>query len=242
VASDTKSRHDGARPDLSQGELQLVPAAQPGLFAQGAEPSRAALEAAQARLLQDRSLQFHLKLQAPTPKAETPEWLKWLANLVGQLGHLLSWVFWAAVVLGAAAIVLFILLEIARTRWPDLFKRKRKPRPSPVDWRPEAAVARALLAEADRLAAEGRYAEAARLLLHRSIEDIESRRPRLVRPAFTSREIAGLEGLPAAARLTFGFIAEIVERSLFGGREVDAANFAACRRAYEDFAFPGAWA
>ena len=218
-----------------------MPAAQPGLFAEGAEPSRATLKAAQGRLLQDRTLQFHLKLEAPTPKAATPEWLKWLANLVGQLGHLLSWVFWGAVVLGAAAIVVFIVLEIARTRWPDLFKRKRKPGQSPVDWRPEAAVARALLAEADRLAAEGRYAEAARLLLHRSIEDIESRRPRLVRPAFTAREIAGLEGLPAAARQTFGFIAEIVERSFFGGRDVDADSFAACRRAYEDFAFPGAW-
>ena len=219
-----------------------MPVAQPGLFAEGAEPSRAALRAAQARLLQDKSLQFRLEVQAPPPKAETPEWLKWLVNLIGQLAHVLGWLFWAAVVLGAAAIALFIVLEIARTRWPGLFKRKRKPRQSPVDWRPDAAVARALLAEADRLAAEGRYAEAARLLLHRSIEDIESRRPRLVRPAFTAREIARLEDLPAAARQTFGFIAEMVERSLFGGRDVDAANFAACRRAYEDFAFSGAWA
>ena len=219
-----------------------MPVAQPGLFAEGAEPSRAALKAAHVRLLQDKSLQFRLEVQAPPPKAETPEWLKWLVNLLSWLGHALSGVFWIAVALGVAAIVIFIVLEIARTRWPDLFKRKRKPRPSPVDWRPDAAVARALLAEADRLAAEGRYAEAARLLLHRSIEDIESRRPRLVRPAFTAREIARLEDLPAAARQTFCFIAEMVERSLFGGRNVDAANFAACRRAYEDFAFPGAWA
>lgn len=219
-----------------------MPAAQPGLFSEGAEPSRAALKAAQDRLLQDKTLQFHLGVAAPPPKTETPEWLKWLANVLAQLGHALSWVFWAAVILGVALIVAFIVLEIARTRWPDLFKRRRKPRLRPVDWRPEAAVARALLAEADELAAGGRYAEAARLLLHRSIEDIESHRPRLVRPAFTAREIALLEGLPAAARKTFAFIAEIVERSFFGGREVDADGFAACRRAYEDFAFPGAWA
>jgi hypothetical protein len=111
-----------------------------------------------------------------------------------------------------------------------------------VDWRPTEAAARALLEDADKLAAAGRYAEAARLLLHRSIEDIEGRRPKLVRPAFTAREIAELDDLPAAARATFSFIAGIVERSLFGGRDVDAAGFAECRQAYESFAFPGAWA
>lgn len=230
-----------ARGFLSGGS-SLVPAAQPGLFAAGAAPSRAALKAAQARLLQDKSLQFHLAIQAPPPKTETPGWLKWLAEVLGHLGQALSWAFWSLVLLGAAAIVAFIAIEIARTRWPGLLKRKRAPRPAPVDWRPDATVARALLAEADRLASEGRYAEATRLLLHRSIEDIESRRPRLVRPAFTAREIARLEDLPAAARQTFSDIAEVVERSLFGGRDVDAGGFAACRRAYEDFAFPGAWA
>jgi hypothetical protein len=226
---------------FQSGGLSHLPA-QPGLFAAGAAPSRGALQAAQARLLQDKSLQFHLSQAPPVPKTETPGWLKWLDDVLGRLGHLLGWVFWACVALGVLAIVGFIVLEVARVRWPDRFKRKAKARIAPVDWRPDASVARALLEEADRLAGEGRYAEAARLLLHRSIEDIEGHRPRLVRPAFTAREIALLDDLPAAARATFGYIAEIVERSFFGGAEVDAAGFAACRQAYESFAFPGAWA
>lgn len=215
--------------------------AQPGIFAAGAAPSRGALQAAQARLLQDKTLQFHLSQAAPLPKTEAPGWLKWLVDLIGAIAPFLVWVFWGCIVLGILALVVFIVLEIARTRWPERFKRTPKAAP-PVEWRPEAAVARALLEEADKLAAEGRYAEAARLLLHRSIEDIEGRRPRLVRPAFTAREIAGLDDLPAAARSTFSFIADVVERSLFGGRDVDATGFAACRQAYRDFAFPGAWA
>jgi len=57
----------------------------------------------------------------------------------------------------------FIVREIIRARWPDLLKKKpAKPKPAIVDWRPEAATARALLEEADRLAGAGRYAEAAR--------------------------------------------------------------------------------
>jgi hypothetical protein len=216
--------------------------AQPGLFAAGAAPSRGALLAARARLLQDKTLQFHLSVAPPQPKVATPGWLKWLADVIGALGHLLGWVFWGCVLMGLVALLAFIVLEVARARWPERFKRKPKTRAAPVDWRPEAAVARALLEEADRLAAEGHYAAAARLLLHRSIEDIEGRRPMLVRPAFTAREIAGLDDLPAAARATFSFIAGIVERSFFGGRDVDAAGFAECRQAYESFAFPGAWA
>jgi hypothetical protein len=103
-------------------------------------------------------------------------------------------------------------------------------------------VARALLEEADALAAVGRYAEAVRLILHRSIEDIEGRRPRLVKPAYTAREIGRLTDIPQNARDVFVGIAGVVEKSFFGGQALDADGFAACRKAYERFAFPGAWA
>jgi hypothetical protein len=123
------------------------------------------------------------------------------------------------------------------------FRRRSLPsRPAPADWRPEAFKARALLEDADRLASEGRYDEAAHLLLLRGVEDIEDKRPRLIKPAFTARDIAGLEAVPPAARGAFGAIAAVVETSLFGGARLDAAAFARCRAAYEDFAFPKAWA
>jgi hypothetical protein len=63
-----------------------------------------------------------------------------------------------------------------------------------------------------------------------------------VRPALTSRDIAGLEAMPPGPRDAFGRIAERVERSFFGGREADADDFAAARRDYEAFAFAEDWA
>ena len=63
-----------------------------------------------------------------------------------------------------------------------------------------------------------------------------------MRPALTSRDIAGLEAMPPGPRRAFARIAERVERSFFGGREVDAADFAAARADYETFAFAEAWA
>jgi hypothetical protein len=226
-------------------------AAQPPVFAAGPAPSQEALRAAQARLMGDPSLQFSFdKAPKPPPPPHLPHWLDWIVPVLRVLGRFiawiaqgLGWVFLAGLAVAVAMVLFFIGREIIRARWPDLLKKKPgKAKPAVVDWRPEAAAARALLEEADRLAAAGRYAEAARLLLHRSIEEIDGRRPRLVRPALTSREISGLEDIPEAARTTFAAIAGVVERSFFGGGDVDAAGFAECRRTYEAFAFPGAWA
>jgi hypothetical protein len=227
-----------------KGSLEAL-AAQPNLITAGAAPSRQALATAQARLMHDRSLQFQFAQAPPDPKVSPPPgWLKALLDFLAMVAHALGWLFWAAAIAAVVVVIGFIVLELARTRWPDLLRRTRKakPRPAPLDWRPEASVARALLEDADRLAAEGQYAEAVHLLLYRSIEDIEGRRPRLVRPALTAREISSLDDLPAAARATFTAIAQVVERSFFGGRDVDKSGFEACRSAYEAFAFPGAWA
>ena len=223
-------------------------AAQPPVFAAGPAPSQEALRAAQDRLMRDPALQFSFDQAAkPPPPTNLPHWLVAVLRAIGNflvwIGQGLGWVFVAALVAALLIVLAFIVREIIRANWPDLLKKKSgKPKPGIVDWRPEAAAARALLDDADRLAAAGRYAEAARLLLHRSIEEIEGRRPRLVRPALTSREISGLDDIPEAARGTFSAIASVVERSFFGGRDVDAAGFAECRRTYEAFAFPGAWA
>ena len=100
---------------------------------------------------------------------------------------------------------------------------------------------RAWLREADALAADGRFAEAIRQLLFRSVEDIGKRRPRLVRPALTSRELAASDALPGAARSLFAGIAAKVEHSLFGRRAVSEGDWRDARAAYAEFALPGSW-
>jgi len=135
---------------------------------------------------------------------------------------------------------MFLLYWVARS----VRDRRRAPggqKEPEASLQPEAAPALALLGQADALAADGHYGEAARLILHRSIEDIEARRPALVRPALTSRDIAGLPALPGGPRAAFARIAMLVERSLFARRALGADDWRDCRAAYQEFAFAESW-
>lgn len=196
-----------------------------------------ATAAAHARLLADKSLQFDFPPAPPPP--QPPEWLKALIRLLDQAAPGFKWIMWGVLAVIVAFILFLIVREVVSLRWSR--KAKAAPAAAP-DWAPDAATAKALLQDADALAAGGDYAGAARALLHRSIEDLDQRRGGVVRPSLTSRDIARLDALPQAARPAFSLIAEVVERSFFGGAGVGAADFARCRAAYEAFAFGKAWA
>jgi hypothetical protein len=173
-----------------------------------------------------------------------PAWMKALGQFLNQIFGaampVLKVLFWAGVAAAVLVVVWLILREVAGARF-TFGRRRSAPRPRPVDWLPDPRRARALLENADRLAALGRFDQAVRLILHRGVEDIEARRPRLVRPALTARDIAGLEAVPPAARGAFATIAAIVEFSAFAGQPIGEAAFARCRAAYAAFAFPDAW-
>ena len=203
--------------------------------ADGSQAAGADLAAAHQALLHTRGIQFDF--QAVPPPKPPPSWLEHLLELLVTLAPLAKPVFWTLLAVGAALILWFVLAEVAGLR---IGGRKRQPAAA-IDWRPDARAARALLEDADRLAGEGRYDDALHLLLFRSIEDLSGRRPGAVRPALTSRDIAGLSVLPDGPRAAFGRIAERVERSFFGGRSVAADDFRAARADYEAFAFAGAW-
>jgi hypothetical protein len=94
----------------------------------------------------------------------------------------------------------------------------------------------ALLDDADRLAAEGRYDEATHLLLQRSVGLIAAARPDLLEPSATAREIARLPALPETARRAFSVMADRVERSLFALRRLTPDDWHAARAAYAEFA------
>lgn len=207
-------------------------------------PDPAALAALHQRLLSDRSLQFEfrgLQTQTPTP---LPTWLRDLLEGIGRLIDLVMPVLRVLFWIGAAALLILLVYVIVREIAGVRFARRRRAarRQTPVDWRPDPVRARALLENADRLAAQGRFDQAVRLILHRSIDEIETRRPRAVRPALTARDIAALEMVPPRARTAFARIAAIVEFSAFAGRPIGESAFAQCRAAYEAFAFPEAWA
>lgn len=216
--------------------------------------------AAHAALKADPSVQFTLHTFAPP--APTPPWLNafrhWLGRVLRPIGRFFHWLdglfphwpfakilLWSVLALVVASVLWAAWLRIRHGEWrmPRFARRAAVavvPEAEP-DWAPEAAPAREWLREADALAAEGRYAEAVHHLLRRSVDDIARRRPRLVRPALTSRELGASDAIPPPARDLFAQIARLVERSLFGGRAVGADDWSAARAAYGDFALPGAW-
>lgn len=191
-----------------------------------------------AQLHGHSEIQFDLP-SAPPPEPPQRSWLSDFFDSFDGFGTLPPVVFWT--LLGLVVAILLLLV----VRWVVRQRRDADVAASPQDqiaaWRPEEKVARALLAEAEALAEAGRYEEAVRLLLHRSLEEIARRRPRLLRPSLTSREIARIPGLPDPVRDAFAAMAAPVERSLFGGRRLDRSAWESAREAYRAFALPEAW-
>lgn len=191
---------------------------------------------AHRKLLADQAIQFDFSAYKPP---ETPEWLRRFLEFLGQHGEVVKISFWTFLAVVGLGLAYLIYLHLRGEPWP--WWRKPPKEAERELWRPEEAPARVLLREADGLAARGDYSEAAHLLLFRSIEEIDRRRPALVRPALTSRDIADAEVIPPGPRGAFVSIVMMVERSLFGGRRLDEQDWTACRAAYEEFAFSAAW-
>ncbi|MEY4270463.1 MAG: hypothetical protein RLZZ58_1679 [Pseudomonadota bacterium] len=167
------------------------------------------------------------------------DFFEWLDRLFAGSGGMFKILIWTLVILFALAVLYRLSPTFAD--WVGQLRR-RAPVVDAEEGLVEAARARELLTEADALAADGRYEEAVHLLLWRSLEDIDRRRPDFVRPALTSREIAAAQTLPAVARGAFAAIARAVEHSLFGGNKLGAADWTACRTAYADLTVARNWA
>lgn len=217
------------------------------------------MAAAHEALKADSTIQFSLQPAPPPP--QPPQWLRdaleWLSEALRPVARLFQWIggfmpdapyarilLWTVLAAAALGFAIMVYRRIRDGEWSLPRRRRAAAVAAEADeetWSPEAAPARSWLREADALAAQGRYAEAVHHLLFRSIEDIGRRRPRLVRPALTSRELAAAEALPTPARSLFARIAALVEHSLFGGRPVEAADWTAARTAYADLVLPGTW-
>jgi hypothetical protein len=192
---------------------------------------------AHARLIADTSTQFDLPAYLP-PKI--PVWFKPLAEFIKSISPGFSYIFWIAVAVVVALIAWFIVKEARGMafRWPW---QKKPEAEEEAEWAPDQNAARALLTEAEALAAAGSYAEAARLLLRRSVEDIARRRPEFLKPSVTARDISVAEAIPGGARKAFAAIARVVEVSAFGSASVSADAWTQCRAAYGEFALAGSW-
>ena len=211
-------------------------------------PSPSVTPIPQAAAHAHAALMKHSELQFDFPKFVPPKPPDWLVKLLEFLGWLfkplapyMPYVWWAILAAAIGLIVFLVTRSLIRRGFLPFSKRVGGAGEPEPQWRPTAETARLLLSDADALAVQGRYAEAIHLILLRSIQEIAQRRPTILKPALTSREIGGLRELPEAARVAFAFIARIVERALFAGREVGQREYAESREAYERFAFPDLW-
>jgi len=191
-----------------------------------------AVASAQAQLLADGRVQLDLPTYQPPAM---PGWLQPLLDLLARSGPVVKFLFYGGLALAV------LLLVLALYRWLAPLVRRwlgSGAAETPAEaWLPEAAPARALLAEADALADRGAFGDAAHLLLLRSVEQIEARFPGQLRPSLTSRDISKAAILPPEAARAFGFIAGVVETGLFGRRPVSADAWQQCREAYRAAAF-----
>lgn len=204
-------------------------------------PRRDGFDTAFSQVRGENDIQFSASFAKP-PKPP-PQWLedlqKWLGDTLEPVAKaivsawpVLSKVLIVALVAGVL-VLLWVILSPYIADW-----RERKAADVP-DWTPDRQMARRLLEDADALAAQGRYDEAAHLLLYRSIEDIEARRPELLRPSTTAREISAFQALSERARSAFGVIAGHVEASFFARRPLDRSAWDSSREAYRAFALDG---
>lgn len=190
--------------------------------------------AAHDRLIHNPQYQFEFS-NAPAP-FHPPAWLLRLIDFIRSLHIPFGILLWGSAAVAGAFIIYLAVREVIRSRRGRASDPQAK---TAAEWRPTPAQARTLLADADALAARGDFDAAIRLLLFRSIEQMDEQHPRIIAVCNTSREIARMELLPEAARRPFATIAAAVERSLFAGREVDHRDFAQCRQAYEAVALTG---
>ncbi|WP_337847060.1 hypothetical protein [Sphingomonas sp.] len=207
----------------------------------GASPAfgdAASADAAHRTLRSDASIQFDFPPFSLEPRKPP----RWLVDLFEAIGSFIQWVGggWTVLMWAALALVVLAILVAAfppARAWlaNRLARRGTDAAPNP-GWAPAAATARALLVEADQLAAAGDYDAAVRLLLHRSVEDIERWRGDLLRPSLTARDIGRIDQLPESARAIFSRIVADVERSLFAGHPLGAADWARARADYAGFA------
>lgn len=187
------------------------------------------------------------EIEPPQPPGWLQSFFEWLGDLLRPVGEFLAGIFgpigemlgiswpvmkWVLLALLVAGLLYFLWKLLA----PVLERNGESYEAKEYDWAPAREEALALLEDADRLAAEGKYDEATHLLLKRSVHQIASARPDWVEPSSTARELAALPALPDAARTAFGTIAERVERSLFALRTLGAEDWHAAREAYATFA------
>jgi len=193
--------------------------------AQGPGYDDAQIQDSRDRVLGDSRYQTERPETAKLPEIEPWTLPPWLAEAL----------FWGLVA-GVVAVVLFflygLLSDLLQNR--DAFRRNREDKAAgPARIETPAIERRQVdprsLAEADRLAAEGRFSEAIHLLLLVAMDRLHRELGPRVAPAMTGREVLRLPALPEATVAPLTRMVQVSEINHFGGRHAAEPDYRRCR-------------
>ena len=191
------------------------------LFGAGAAMAETDPRAALERSIRNRDIQTEL----PATGAKTPP-VSWNWSLSPDLGRVLLW--------GAVIAGVIVIGWSMRDAIPAFDRSRRLVASEDGAKRP---VARDGLnqaqAEADELAAQGRYAEAMHLLLLRAVAELRAALGLSFADSLTSREILRRAPLSDGGRGSLARIVGDVERTHFGEDAADGEAYAACRGEFD---------
>jgi len=189
------------------------------------------VEQARDRVLNAGPYQTEMPEPEELPDFDPPQIPAWLVKVI----------VWALIAI-AIGLVAFFLGGLAWDLLRDRsgFKRKhRQPAEGAARVETPLAERRAAeertLAEADQLAAEGRFSEAIHLLLLVALERLRRELGPRVAPAMTGREVLRLAPVPGAVVDPLARMVALSEINHFGGRRASAPDYSSCRDDFLQF-------
>ncbi|WP_425404144.1 hypothetical protein [Hwanghaeella sp.] len=188
-------------------------------------------------IIADGPYQTELELAKPRePRIQSSDrsWWRDVFSALETLAPALRAILYIA---GAAVIILILFAVLRGLSGQDwrFFRRRNRgdeqagDEAGGVSTRTRHFDAVGTLSDADALAAAGRYSEAVRVLLFKSLEFLRSGIGDAVFPYLTSREILLVSGLDAAERDALRRIVATEEISHFGEALLNAEAYRACR-------------
>lgn len=161
------------------------------------------------------------------PRAEAPprEWSRPSPGLEAGRDPMAAVLLW--IVVGLTVVAGLVLLGRELLAGAGAARRS----PQPAEDAAAVVLPPALLDDAGRLAAEGRFGEAIHVLLLRTFEAIG--RARRLPASLTSREVLARAGLPEEARAALADLVGAVEQSRFGGAEPGPEEYRRCAASFE---------
>ncbi len=133
---------------------------------------------------------------------------------------------------GCVALGIGVLWALTRLR--EYLASRSRDRKGDEDEETKAPWHEASSERVEALASRAQWGEAAHELLLLTVRRLTEKKGKQPAASLTARELRGVLAEPGRPRELFGFLVHAVELSVFGGREMDEAEFVRCREVHDE--------